>query len=167
MTGPLEAAARVVGDRWNLLICDALVAGPLRFADLQRQVTGVSATVLSRRLRDLEGDGVLVAEPYSQRPRRHRYRLTDRGRALAPALAALARWGEELLAAGSEPEMVGGAARHHVEAFEGAQDDLVDDVEDEYDDDVESHRPTGDDDLTVGGTGLAGADLAGEDLRYA
>jgi DNA-binding HxlR family transcriptional regulator len=94
---PLEAAASVVGDRWSLLVVDALRVGPLRFADLESRVTGVAPNVLSRRLRDLEAAGLVVPVPYSERPKRHHYDLTALGRELAPALAALARWGEQLL----------------------------------------------------------------------
>lgn len=99
MAEPLEEAAALVGDRWTLLVCDALRTGPLRFADLATRVEGVSPNVLTRRLRDLEAAGVVAAEPYSDRPVRHRYRLTPLGRELGPALGALGRWGEQVLAA--------------------------------------------------------------------
>lgn len=98
----LEAAVARVGDRWSLLVVDALLAGPQRFGDLAERVGRVAPNVLSRRLRDLEAAGVIVAEPYSTRPLRHEYRLTPLGRELAPALAALAAWGARLAEAGSE-----------------------------------------------------------------
>jgi DNA-binding HxlR family transcriptional regulator len=94
---PLEAAAATVGDRWTLLVVDALRAGPLRFADLTARLPGVAPNVLTRRLRDLEAAGLVRAERYSERPRRHRYALTALGSGLGPALAALAHWGEQLL----------------------------------------------------------------------
>jgi DNA-binding HxlR family transcriptional regulator len=96
---PLDAAAAAVGDRWALLVVDALRPGPLRFADLAARVPGVAPNVLTRRLRDLQAAGIVAAEPYSERPLRHRYVLTALGRDLSPALAALARWGEQLLEA--------------------------------------------------------------------
>jgi DNA-binding HxlR family transcriptional regulator len=93
----LEVAVGRVGDRWSLLVVDALLGGPQRFGDLAERVVGVAPNVLSRRLRDLEAAGVVVAEPYSTRPLRHEYRLTPLGRDLAPALAALSAWGARLI----------------------------------------------------------------------
>jgi DNA-binding HxlR family transcriptional regulator len=91
---PLETALERVGDRWSLLVVDALLTGALRFGELSERVQGVSPNVLSKRLRDLEEAGVVVAEPYSTRPPRNRYRLSALGHDLAPSLAALAVWGE-------------------------------------------------------------------------
>ena len=88
-------ATSVVGDRWTLLLVDALLAGPARYSDLEDRVRGISPNVLSSRLKQLEGDGLVVAEPYQQRPVRHDYRLTDRGRALATVLDLLAAWGDD------------------------------------------------------------------------
>src|SRR5579884_544556 len=93
MGNGLEAAVSRVGDRWTLLVIDALLAGPLRFSDLQEAVPGVAANVLSSRLRRLERDGLVVALPYSTRPPRLEYRVTEAGRELAGALLLLTRWG--------------------------------------------------------------------------
>jgi DNA-binding HxlR family transcriptional regulator len=84
----------MVGDRWSLLIVrDLLFHGELRFADLATSTESMPTNTLADRLRRLEGSGILVREPYSDRPLRHRYRLTERGRDLAPILAAMATWG--------------------------------------------------------------------------
>ncbi|WP_119731583.1 winged helix-turn-helix transcriptional regulator [Thermomonospora amylolytica] len=84
----------VVGDRWSLLIVrDLLFHGELRFADLATSDEGVPTNTLTDRLRRLEESGIVVREPYSDRPVRHRYRLTERGRDLAPVLDAMAAWG--------------------------------------------------------------------------
>ena len=90
---PLAAALRSVGDRWTLLLVEALLDGPLRFGDLQERLQGIASNVLSERLRRLEGEGLLVAEPYSDRPRRFVYALTAGGGELAGALRLLAGWG--------------------------------------------------------------------------
>lgn len=89
---PLDDAVRRVGDRWALLVVDALLGGPQRFGELA-EALGIAPNVLTRRLRQLEDDGVLVAEPYSDRPPRHRYRLTATGAELAGALRLLTQWG--------------------------------------------------------------------------
>jgi DNA-binding HxlR family transcriptional regulator len=89
----LAEALSSVGDRWTLLIIAALLDHPSRFGDLQREVPGIAPNVLSGRLRQLEEQGLVVAEPYSQRPPRYVYELTDSGRALGGPLRLLADWG--------------------------------------------------------------------------
>jgi DNA-binding HxlR family transcriptional regulator len=87
-----EALARV-GDRWTLLIVRRLLIGPGRFNELMDQVNGIAPNILTKRLRQLETDGLLVASPYSQRPLRLRYTLTQPGQELASALEQLRSWG--------------------------------------------------------------------------
>ena len=90
---PLAAALDSVGDRWALLVVEALLIGPRRFGDLQDDLAGIAPNVLSGRLRRLEAEGVVVAESYSERPPRYVYELTAAGRELAGALRLLADWG--------------------------------------------------------------------------
>ena len=93
VTSPLEQAVNRVGDRWTLLLVDALLGGPRRFGDLQDDLKGIAPNVLTQRLRHLEREGVLVATPYSRRPPRFVYQLTASGQELAGALRLLAQWG--------------------------------------------------------------------------
>jgi len=93
--GPLRTALTRVGDRWTLLVVQALLDGPRRFNDLQHGVTGIAPNVLSQRLRQLEGDGLVLAEPYSERPLRLSYQLTGAGASLAGALRLLTQWGAD------------------------------------------------------------------------
>ena len=90
---PLAAALDSVGDRWTLLLVEALLDAPRRFGDLEEELPGIASNVLSQRLRRLEGEGLVLAEPYSERPRRFVYELTGSGRELAGALRLLADWG--------------------------------------------------------------------------
>lgn len=93
MGSPLEEAVSRVGDRWTLLLVDALLAGPRRFGDLQDDLNGIAPNVLTQRLRHLEKEGIVVAAPYSARPPRFVYQLTASGHELAGALRLLAQWG--------------------------------------------------------------------------
>lgn len=88
----LSEALERIGDRWSLVIVEALMEGPLRFADLQEQVEGISTNILAARLRHLEGQGVVMAVPYSDRPLRYSYDLTEAGRDLAGAVRMLSQW---------------------------------------------------------------------------
>jgi DNA-binding HxlR family transcriptional regulator len=92
--GPLNRALERIGDRWSLLIIDALQGAPLRFSDLSDRVTGIAPNILSSRLTRLEEESVIVSSLYSERPPRHVYELTGAGRDLAGALRLLAHWGD-------------------------------------------------------------------------
>jgi DNA-binding HxlR family transcriptional regulator len=89
---PLELALERVGDRWSLLIVEALLDGSRRFNELAEGV-GIAPNILTDRLRRLEREGVVVARPYSERPPRMEYELTSAGHDLASALRLLADWG--------------------------------------------------------------------------
>ena len=61
---PLEAALERVGDRWSLLLVDALLAGGRRFGELREGLPGLAPNILTDRLRRLEREGIVVATPY-------------------------------------------------------------------------------------------------------
>jgi len=92
-TLPLEAALDRVGDRWSLLVVEALLDGPRRFGELGDALPGIAPNILTDRLRRLERAGILRARPYQERPPRLAYDLTADGRDLASALRVLADWG--------------------------------------------------------------------------
>ena len=92
-SSPLAAALDSVGDRWTLLLVEALLDGPRRFGDLQEQLPRIAPNVLIQRLRRLESEGLVLAQPYSERPQRFVYELTASGHELAGALRLLADWG--------------------------------------------------------------------------
>ena len=104
----LDRVARLVGDRWSMLVLGALSGGGRRYGELSALVEGISSNVLAARLSDLAAAGLIVGEPYSPRPDRLRYELTAEGRALVDALAGLAAWGAEH-APGDEDDL---ALRH-------------------------------------------------------
>jgi DNA-binding HxlR family transcriptional regulator len=95
-TSPLAAALERVGDRWSLLVVEALLSGPRRFGELTGAVPGIAPNILAERLRRLESDRVIRSSPYSQRPPRFVYQLTDEGAELAGALRLLADWGSRV-----------------------------------------------------------------------
>jgi DNA-binding HxlR family transcriptional regulator len=90
---PLELALERVGDRWSLLLVEALLDGPRRFNELGDAVAGIAPNILTDRLRRLEREGVVLARPYTDRPPRMEYALTSAGHDLAGALRLLADWG--------------------------------------------------------------------------
>jgi DNA-binding HxlR family transcriptional regulator len=99
---PLAAALERVGDRWSLLLVEALLVGPRRFGELSEAVPGIAPNTLADRLRRLESERVVRSTPYTQRPPRFVYELTPEGSELAGALRLLADWGSRV-AADAEP----------------------------------------------------------------
>jgi DNA-binding HxlR family transcriptional regulator len=102
-SSPLAAALDSVGDRWTLLLVEALLEGPRRFGDLQEQLPRIAPNVLTQRLRRLESEGLVVAQPYSERPQRYVYELTSSGHELAGTLRLLADWGARHAESGEPP----------------------------------------------------------------
>ncbi len=91
----LQATVNVVGGKWSLLVLREMFNGVGRFEEIRRHL-GVSEAVLTRRLRELEAEGVIESRTYrepGQRGRRE-YRLTGPGRDLFPVLIALLQWGD-------------------------------------------------------------------------
>lgn len=89
---PVAQALRVVGDQWTLMIVRDALSGIRRFEGFQKSL-GLSRNLLTQRLRQLEGEGMLERVPIPG-SRRHEYRPTDKCRDLRVALLALAEWGE-------------------------------------------------------------------------
>jgi DNA-binding HxlR family transcriptional regulator len=94
-----------VGDRWTLLILRDLFRGVRRFERLHEDL-GIARNLLTDRLRRLEDAEIVQRVPYQQRPLRHEYRLTARGRDLSPALIALMSWGDRWQAENGPPTLL-------------------------------------------------------------
>ncbi|MFC7455754.1 winged helix-turn-helix transcriptional regulator [Brachybacterium sp. GCM10030267] len=85
-------ALDLIGERWTLIVVRELLLGPKRFADLQRDILGISPTVLSQRLRDLEARGIAVRRTLPAPARVDVYELTPWGSKLEAVNAALSLW---------------------------------------------------------------------------
>lgn len=90
----VEAAMEVLGGKWKLVILRHLLDGTKRFSDLQRAMTGVTARMLTRQLRELEADGLLVRTVYPEVPPKVEYSLTDTGSSLRAIAEQLETWGQ-------------------------------------------------------------------------
>lgn len=89
-------ALDAVGERWSLLIVRELLLGPLRFSDLARLVGNAPTDVLTKRLRDLEENGVVRRRDLDPPASARVYELTELGRGLEQPLVAMGRWGMQL-----------------------------------------------------------------------
>jgi DNA-binding HxlR family transcriptional regulator len=88
---PIATALDTVGERWTLLILRELFPGPLRFSQLKAAIHGINATILSRRLDQMQDEGLV--EPVQGRTQSAAYGATLRATRLWPILMALASWG--------------------------------------------------------------------------
>ncbi len=102
---PVARALSVVGDRWTLLILREAFRRIRRFEEFQAKL-GVTRPVLAERLRKLTESGVLERRLYQERPPRHEYRLTEKGKALNSVLMALLVWGDQHMRAEGEPSFM-------------------------------------------------------------
>jgi DNA-binding HxlR family transcriptional regulator len=85
-------ALEVFGDRWALLIMRELMLGPRRFSQLRADLPGVSASILTQRLTDLERRKVLVKTKLPPPAATPVYELTQWGYEAEPITAAMGRW---------------------------------------------------------------------------
>ena len=100
----IAASLTFVGDRWTLLILRDAFRGVRRFGDFCADL-GIARNILTDRLEKLVDAGIFVKVPYQERPLRHEYRLTDKGRDLFPHALMLMQWGDRWLAPGSGPNL--------------------------------------------------------------
>jgi len=89
---PVSKAAELLGERWTFLIIRELLMGASRFSELQRGMAQISPAVLSKRLNELAGNGLIFRKRISGQ-RGFEYFLTQAGRELAPVIRELGEWG--------------------------------------------------------------------------
>jgi DNA-binding HxlR family transcriptional regulator len=96
----LARAFGFLGKRWTAIILGHLSHGPAGFRDLSRGIGGISDSVLSERLAGLTVGGLITREVRNGPPVTVTYQLTERGRALMPALDLIAQWARDNLPPG-------------------------------------------------------------------
>jgi DNA-binding HxlR family transcriptional regulator len=92
---PTRLGLECLTHKWTPLIVFALKQGPLRFTELRKAVPGVTAQVLTRSLRALERDGIVVRRYFPQVPPCVEYGLTDLGVTLCEPVGAIRAWAEK------------------------------------------------------------------------
>jgi DNA-binding HxlR family transcriptional regulator len=112
MACPIARSLEQVGEWWSILILRDAFAGKTRFDEFQESL-GIASNMLSRRLAALVAAGMLERRAYSERPPRHEYVLTERGRDFRTVLLALLDFGHRHFA-------VAGGGTRIVDARTGA-----------------------------------------------
>ncbi len=94
---PVEACLEVIGGKWKGVILFHLLGGTKRFGELSRLMPAVTQRMLTRQLRELEGDGIVIRTVFPEVPPKVEYALSAFGQTLAPVLEVLRGWGSEYL----------------------------------------------------------------------
>ena len=89
-------ALELIGERWTLLVIREVLYGRRKFSEMQKTL-GVARNVLTNRLQRLVDEGILERRPYSEKPERYEYFLTEKGLDLWPTLVALMFWGDKYM----------------------------------------------------------------------
>lgn len=91
---PTETTLALIAGRWKVLVIWWLLRGPKRFNALQGALGPITHRTLTRTLRELERDGLVRRHDHATIPPRVDYALSDKGRSLAPVLAAMDAWAQ-------------------------------------------------------------------------
>jgi DNA-binding HxlR family transcriptional regulator len=101
----IARSVAILGERWTMVILRQAFQRERRFEDIQRGL-GIARNILADRLALLVDEGILERRRYQDRPPRHEYRLTQKGRDLYPVLLALMQWGDKYTAGDAGPPML-------------------------------------------------------------
>lgn len=89
---PIANALDLFGDKWSLLIIRDLLLGKTRYVEFAQSMESIPSNILANRLKRLEMAEVIGKIAYSQKPLRHEYQLTPKGRDLLPVVEAMEQW---------------------------------------------------------------------------
>ena len=93
-TCPVATAISKIGGKWKPVILYMLAHGISRFSEMLRMINGISKTMLTAQLRELEKDGLINRHIFAEVPPRVEYTLTDLGKSLRPILMNICEWSE-------------------------------------------------------------------------
>lgn len=101
----IARSLELIGERWTLMVIREVFLGRRRFSEMQENL-GIARNVLSNRLQRLVDAGILEKRPYSERPLREQYYLTEMGLDLWPTIVTLTNWGDTYIPLPGGPPMV-------------------------------------------------------------
>jgi DNA-binding HxlR family transcriptional regulator len=111
----IARAVDILGDWWTPLVLREMFYGLKRFDQFEHSLR-IGRNVLTQRLNRLVDEGMVERVPYQDKPLRHEYVLTEKGRDLFPVLAALTRWGDKWLAPDGPPVVLNHSCGHATHA---------------------------------------------------
>lgn len=93
--GCMQAALKILGDKWTALILLELSENHATFSQLELSLDGISPRTLSQRLDKLEAEEIIARHQYCEKPPRYYYQLTQKGKDLQSVLKKMADWGAQ------------------------------------------------------------------------
>lgn len=85
----------IISGKWKVTIIGSLGFGKKRFMELQRDVEGIGAKMLSKELRELEINGLVTRTVYNTKPVTVEYEITEYGKTLQPIIFEMSKWGTQ------------------------------------------------------------------------
>lgn len=90
---PLQSALNIIGGKWKIpILCSLMIDGSLRYNEIMKRTKGISNTMLSQTLKELEEDGLITRREFIEVPIRVEYSATESSQKLLPILKQLAEW---------------------------------------------------------------------------
>jgi len=90
---PIANALKLIGGKWKIMILDSLISRHMRFGELKRSLNGITSQMLSKQLKDMEKDKLLIKKILKVEKLNTEYSLTDFGKSTIPIVKALIKWG--------------------------------------------------------------------------
>ena len=91
----IRSALDMIGGKWKLpIVCTLIADGSHRYNELLKKTRGISNTMLSQTLKEMESDGLVERKEYLEVPVRVEYSATEKAKKLQPIMAALIRWAQ-------------------------------------------------------------------------
>lgn len=94
---PLTTAQKILSGKWTLLIIYNLSKKTMRFNELQKELGNLTQATLTKQLRTMESNGLIIRTVYNQIPPKVEYSLSNLGKQFAPVLSALETWGDHYI----------------------------------------------------------------------
>ena len=89
---PITSSIDIIGGKWKPIIIWILLEESKRFGELYKSIPGIALKVLSRQLKELEADGIVIRKAYAEVPPRVEYSLSKKGKSLKAIMESLASW---------------------------------------------------------------------------
>ncbi|MBS1663447.1 MAG: helix-turn-helix transcriptional regulator [Bacteroidetes bacterium] len=100
---PITATIDVIGGKWKPPILWLLMKGSHRFGELSKTMPDIALKVLSKQLKELEADGIIIRKAYPEIPPRVEYSLSEKGESLREVLVLLSEWSKKHILAERKP----------------------------------------------------------------
>ena len=90
---PIANALKLIGGKWKIMILDNLLFKQMRFGELKRSLNGITSQMLSKQLKEMENDKLLIKKILKSEVLNTQYSLSEFGKSTIPVVKSLIKWG--------------------------------------------------------------------------